>query len=280
VTESAPSVLAVILTFSAPAALRGCVEAVVAQTRVPDEVLVVDNAGQPAASVTLRELSDADSRIRVVTTTVNGGPAGGHALGLEQFLASPHQIAWVMDDDCVPEADCLAHLLHGGADVTTYRFPTWLDREGVVANNPAWCGFVIGRGVVERVGLPMRELFWWGEDTEYLWWRIPAAGIPFHRVEEARVLHLRVRATPRRPAWKYYYEARNTVFLRLRHRRHRGFRRILRVLARLIGRIVLREDHRARKLALVARGVFDGVRGRLGAQVPPSAVSAGPTRVR
>ena len=62
---------------------------------------------------------------------------------------------------------------------------------------PSWCGFVVARQIVEAVGLPMAELFWWAEDTEYLQWRIPEAGYQQQVVQRR---HRRPRRHP--PGWR------------------------------------------------------------------------------
>jgi GT2 family glycosyltransferase len=263
-----PNVLAIVLTYSAPDALVGCIRALQAQSVSPDEVLVVDNAGEPPAERTLAAAGVHWDRMRLIREPENTGPAGGHAKGLREFLASDHDLAWVMDDDRIQEAGCLQALLDatGGRNQAVFVFPNWVTPDGEMSGYPAWSGFLISRDVVRRAGVPRSELVWWGEDTEYLMWRIPDAGFESELCKPARVLHASGRATATRPGWKYYYEARNSVYLRLHYRRHRS--RLVRVLGRLIARVALLETHRARKLWLLLRGTIDGLRGRLGMQIP------------
>jgi rhamnopyranosyl-N-acetylglucosaminyl-diphospho-decaprenol beta-1,3/1,4-galactofuranosyltransferase len=263
-----PCVFAIVLTYSAPGALVACVRALMTQSVMPDEVLIVDNDGEPAAE---RSLAAADvrwDRVRVIREPENTGPAGGHATGLREFLASDRDLAWVMDDDCIPEGGCLEALLNatGERREGVFVFPDWIAPSGEITRYPAWCGFLISSDVVGRAGLPRSELVWWGEDTEYLMWRIPAVGYPRQHSDAARVRHLMARATEKRPGWKYYYEARNSVYLRLRYRRHPA--RLARTIGRLLVRVALRENERGRKLRLIVQGTIDGLRGRLGMRVP------------
>jgi hypothetical protein len=81
-----------------------------------------------------------------------------------------------------------------------------------------------------------------------------------------------------KPAWKYYYEARNQVYYRLHTQRpHRGepveryrsrrvrWGRAARSVGRLATRAAVRErQHPVRKMASVVRGTIDGISGRLG----------------
>jgi GT2 family glycosyltransferase len=135
--------------------------------------------------------------------------------------------------------------------------------------------------VVETVGLPDAELFWWTEDTEYLQWRIPRAGFEVSWTARPVMGITRGRADRAKPAWKYYYEARNQVYFRLHTQRTdddpKPENLLLRVRAwragratwKLAVRAVVRErEARLGKLAAVMRGAGDGVRGRLGKSVP------------
>ncbi len=258
-----PSVTALVLTHNAPAALARCLGAVLSQSRPPDRVLVIDNASTPRV--------DADMLphgVEVLRSEVNGGPAGGHYLGIDAFYRSPADLAWVMDDDCVPALDALEMLLVH--DEALLVFPTWVDEPtGDVVNWPAWCGFLMARGVVDRIGLPRADFVWWAEDTEYLHWRVPEAGIRVARATDAVVLHGRVRRYGRRPPWKFYYEARNSVYYRLYVQRRRGrrFYRLARTLMRM-GGAALRHPDRGRAPAMLLRGVLDGLTGRMGLRVP------------
>jgi GT2 family glycosyltransferase len=239
-----------------------------AQSVPPSEILVVDNAGQPEAEQSLAAAAVHCDRLRVIRAAENTGPAGGHAAGLREFRASGRDLAWVMDDDCIPEAACLEALLNATdrRRAAVFVFPDWVTPDRQVTHHPAWCGFLISADIVEQVGFPRSELVWWGEDTEYLMWRIPAAGYARQYAEGARVLHLRSRATEKRAGWMYYYEARNSVYLRLRYRRNPH--RSARTVGRLLVRVVFRENQRGRKLWLIIRGTVDGLRGRLGMRVP------------
>jgi GT2 family glycosyltransferase len=260
-------VLAIVLTHDAPDALRRCLDALAAQTRPPDAVLVVDNASAPPASV-----DGVDIPVELVRRELNDGPAGGHEAGLRRFLAREEDVAWVMDDDCVPAADCLEHLVAHGDELAAGRpvFPLWVDGPtGAARFLPAWCGFVIPRALVERIGLPRADLVWWAEDTEYLQWRMQDAGVEVVHEPDAVVEHHRVRSTGRKPDWKVYYEVRNTIVYRVfvQQRTVHHFRLMFRSLAKLFGQVV-RGGARPGALRAYTRGVVDGCGRRLGMRVP------------
>lgn len=260
-------VMAVVLTYNAPESLARCLQAVADQTSPPESVLVVDNASEVA--VAPESFPESLPPSRVVRSESNRGPAGGYALGLGEFLRSSSRHAWVLDDDMVPERRCLERLWACASKDpdSAFVFPTTYQADGSVGDWPAWCGFVVPRQIVEEVGLPMESLFWWAEDTEYLQWRIPEAGYERRVVGDAIVHHYSIRHGSDTPVWKYYYEARNLLYVHLYIKRRLG--RYPRSLSQLVARAILRERKgRLRRLAAIAQGLADGSRGKLGIRFP------------
>lgn len=270
----ADGVLAVVLTFNAPAALERCLCAVRAQTTPPGQILVIDNASTSA-------IDDVVGDAVVLRLPDNAGPAGGYARGLERFLASDFSAAWLMDDDCVPDPSALATQLESLSPTRTVLATVRTDG-GDVTSGHGWLGVLLPRAIVEAVGVPNSELFWWTEDTEYLQWRIPMAGFAVVWTDAPVLTVTRARPDASKPAWKYYYEARNQVnhrmhvqrspkrppphHLKVRVRVWRSASAVLRLAARAVAR---ERDHRIAKVTMVARGTVDGVRGRLGRVVVP-----------
>lgn len=269
-SQTRRSVLAVVLTHNAPESLTRCLSSIGTQTRPPDAVVVVDNASDPPAVLPPSPLS-----LTLLRSEYNGGPAGGHEIGLRAFLDSGLDMAWVMDDDCIPADTCLNDLLTAGAsdDDDGPVFPLWID--GLTGDSrfmPAWCGFLMPRVVVERIGLPRADLVWWTEDTEYLQDRLRRAGIRPINAERAVVEHHRVRTGASKPPWKFYYETRNTIEYRFYVQGHKWpkLRRMIRSVLALVVQIVLREPRKAIRLRAVLDGVLDGFRRRSGLRYPLS----------
>ena len=260
-------IMAVILTHNAPDSLERCLQAIAAQTMVPEAVLVVDNASRPP--VTLESAIEPPTSLQLVRSEVNTGPAGGYAQALGEFLRSDYHHAWVLDDDMLPEPHCLERLWGRAAQApeSAFVFPRSRQVDGSVGVWPSWCGFIVARQIIEEVGLPMAELFWWAEDTEYLQWRIPEAGYERQVVAEAIVNHAAIRQGDGVPLWKYYYEARNMLYVHLYVKRRVG--RYPRSISKLLARAMLRErDGRLRRLTVMGRGLWDGYRGHLGIRFP------------
>jgi len=259
-------IMAVVLTHNAPASLARCLAVIAGQSMPPDGVLVVDNASRPPVVL---EPDPSMPAVRVVRSDINTGPAGGYSQALAEFLGSGFGHAWVLDDDMAPEPDCLERLwavarLH---PTEAFVFPKSRQPDGSLDVWPSWCGFVVSREIILTVGLPMGELFWWAEDTEYLQWRIPEAGFPRRVVDDAIVAHAAIRQGRGVPLWKYYYEARNMLYVHLYVKRRLG--RYPRSVSKLLARALLREqDGRVQRLGVMARGLWDGLRGNLGIRFP------------
>lgn len=279
----ADDVTAVILTCSSRAALQRCLEAVGAQSPRPAAVIVVDNASAEPVDDLVAGIPGG----RVLRLPRNSGPAGGYAAGLRAFLDAATSWAWVLDDDCLPQPGALAALLRAAARSDGVRPPLVLaaaldDATRAPIRGMGWLGVLVPRVAVEQVGVPNEALVWWTEDTEYLQWRIPGAGFPVVECTDAVIEVTRSRIGEGKPPWKFYYESRNQVYHRMWVQRPHGQRPVPRHLTvrvrarrawqkvwRLGARALLKErTGRVHKVGMVARGAFDGVRGRLGETVP------------
>lgn len=278
-------VQAVIVAYNSPVAIARCLRSLDAQTRRVDEVLIIDNGDLKPVDLSGLE-SDIVARTTVLVTGDNLGPAGGFALGLASFQESGgFTHAWLMDDDCYPDATALQLLVEAAAVTRpgTVLFPSAVyEATGVAMNYPGWSGVLIDRLAVRLAGLPRAEMFWWAEDTEYLQFRLPRKGVKVVRVDEARVLYDLIRRVGGRPAWKYYYEVRNMLWFRLAVQRGSEAWKLPRTLVGLLGSAMSSEG-RGEKLRLYAKGVGHGLLGRLGSQVRPpqpgdSSKAAGGTR--
>jgi rhamnopyranosyl-N-acetylglucosaminyl-diphospho-decaprenol beta-1,3/1,4-galactofuranosyltransferase len=187
-----PRVVAIIVTRDRPALLWECLRAVLDQDRLPDEILVVDNA----SGVATTEVLAAFPQVRVIRLARNEGGAGGYHAGFRAALAARADWLWVMDDDGRPQrSDCLDRLLRrasaDGADLVgalvldvdrpdRLAFPiriagrTRFATTELRAHGPVrdfvhlFNGALISRGLLERIGLPDRRLFIRGDEVEFL----------------------------------------------------------------------------------------------------------------
>jgi rhamnopyranosyl-N-acetylglucosaminyl-diphospho-decaprenol beta-1,3/1,4-galactofuranosyltransferase len=210
-----PRIAAVVVTFNRLHLLRDLVDVLV---KLPDlaEILVVDNASTDGTGEWLSEV--ADECVLARTLADNTGGAGGFHEGLRWAVERGADLVWLMDDDGVPDDDCLGRLLTHAGDLDFWG-PVVVDRDdperlvfpirlpgatrvvhamsdvrraargglirGIVI---PFNGVLVTRALVEQIGLPRQEFFIWGDDHEYRL-RAERAGARIATVVDARVLH-------------------------------------------------------------------------------------------
>jgi rhamnopyranosyl-N-acetylglucosaminyl-diphospho-decaprenol beta-1,3/1,4-galactofuranosyltransferase len=203
-----------------------------------------------------------------------------------------------MDDDGMPDQDCLGTLLArrdefdfwgpvvvDEADPDRLVFPIRLPggtrvvhrmddvaaaagdgliRDVVIPFN----GVLLTRQLVERIGLPREEFFIWGDDVEYLW-RAERAGSRIATVVGARVLHPNVGdlGTPmmfgrttynHSPSDLKHYCMARNNLLNLRE--YRGWPHALAFVVKTIW-FYLFTKPRPRRIAMSFRAMYAGLRG-------------------
>ena len=217
-----PRIVAVVVTFNRLPLLQRLV-ARLREVEGLAEVLVVDNASTDGTG---QWLATQPAPLRTLTLPDNRGGAGGFHAGLQQAVEQGADLVWLMDDDGIPEPDCLKVLLDhhadGGSsdgdgfdfwgpavlaeqDPSRLCFPIRLPgratvvhqmaevelaaRDGVIADVVIpFNGVLVTRELVARIGTPREDFFVWGDDVEYLW-RARAAGARTGTVVAARFLH-------------------------------------------------------------------------------------------
>jgi GT2 family glycosyltransferase len=263
------SVFAIVVTFNRPDVLRVCIDSLLTQTEYGlKRIHVVVNSTDDATKVLLQTYN---TDLITHEFLNNPGPAGGFNAGLQRFIKEEQSLVWLMDDDVVVEGDCLKELLRHALN-EEYIYPTVLTANGKELGSYGWWGLVLSKRIVEKVGLPMTELFYWAEDTEYLQHRIRRVNkiVPF-KCKSAVVKHLHIR-TEKRPSWYYYYVLRNTLFYRiyiLKFSSHH-LKRVLYLIYTSIFRILFKEKRKTRKIRLLLLGIYHGLIGKIGKLVDPA----------
>jgi len=284
-------IVAVVVTFNRLDMLRRQL-ARLAEVPELDEVLVVDNASTDGTGEWLRT-----QPVTAELLTENTGGAGGFSRGLELAVDRGADLAWLMDDDGLPAADCLARLVEregldfwgpavlAAQDPTRLCFPIRLPGGTRVVHEMAaveeaavdglirgvvipFNGVLVTRELVERIGYPRAEFFIWGDDVEYLW-RAEAAEARIATVVDAHVLHPATDdlGTPMmfgRTTYnhspsdlKHYCMSRNNT---VNLRRYRGWPHVLMFWAKTLWFYTLTRRE-PRRLPMSARAAYAGLRG-------------------
>ena len=215
---SGTRVAAVVVTFNRRDLLARLLDALRATPDL-DEVIVVDNASTDGTQELLGGLGTEGVPVHVVSLTANTGGAGGFNTGLATAMERGADLAWLMDDDGIPDAACLRRLLEfdgeldfwgpavlAEGDTTQLCFPIRLpgrtsvvsrmtDVEGAADDRGLlpdivipFNGVLVTRALVDEIGLPREEFFIWGDDHEYRL-RAERAGARIATVVDAHFLH-------------------------------------------------------------------------------------------
>ena len=105
---TATTVAAVVVTFNRLEKLKNVLAALEAQTRLPEQLIIVNNASTDDTAVYLNEyerdfpLKDKTS-ITIVTLPENVGGAGGFSAGMRKGYELGADFVWIFDDDGYPQ---------------------------------------------------------------------------------------------------------------------------------------------------------------------------------
>jgi rhamnopyranosyl-N-acetylglucosaminyl-diphospho-decaprenol beta-1,3/1,4-galactofuranosyltransferase len=296
-TPDAPRIVAVVVTFNRVGLLQRLVPRL-REIGGIEQIIVVDNAstdGTPAWLAAVAE--EPGTPVRAHLLASNTGGAGGFHDGLRAAIeGTDADLVWLMDDDGLPDVDCLPKLLqHRDLD---FWGPVVVDEEdperlvfpirlpggtAVVHDRSAvsraahdgrlddivipFNGILVTRALVETIGYPRAEFFIWGDDHEYRL-RAEKAGARIATITDAAVRHPSVGqlGTPMlggRTTYnhtpsdlKHYCMARNNV---VNLRDYRGWPFVLAFVLKTLWFYSFTRPSLTR-LRLSARGIAAGVR--------------------
>ena len=275
-----PAVIATVLVHDNNDGAAHVVERVIAQSRRPDAVVVVDNASRPPLDLGPH---DHPVELVVIRCASNGGVGLGHNLAVRRALELGAERIWMLEHDSFPDDDCLERLLctRAGLDGPCVIAPTlsrnnyerrWIERPG---EHPCrvqaltWNGPLVDRAVFEQVGLLREDLFVGQEDHEFAR-AMSRAGLAIWCDPAAVVIHpnkgmhrFRTYESPDR----VYYSVRNEIAVRSPDSRPRLPHRFT-LAVRSVGELV-RPGRGPRFVWARLQGAGDGLAGRLGHRRSP-----------
>jgi GT2 family glycosyltransferase len=230
------TVAAVVVTRNRPALLKRCLAAIDVQTYPTSHLVVVDNASeQTTRQLLVAEAARRDASFHLIQLEENTGGAGGFHAG--------------MDDDCEPDPHALEELLAAlaivGEDAVlggnifdlngesinvqpialrvgangVPQYPLLLEYGLIEMCTLTFVSFFIPTRIVRMAGLPLKEFFIWGDDTEYSL-RI-ARFARLYQVGGSKIVHLKTgdasQSISKEHAyehiWKYRLYYRNMIYV-------------------------------------------------------------------
>jgi GT2 family glycosyltransferase len=234
------SVAAVVITFNRLELLKEVLSAIKNQSRKPDKIILVNNSSTDGTYEWLSEQKDI-----LLITQENLGSSGGQFTGLKVAYELGYDWIWTMDDDVVPDFNCLENLLNSDSkykirtplrfdsnnqpyfnDAVSYNFTNpvrslWVElineeilkRDFIEAVGITFEGPLIHRSVIEKIGLPNKKFFIFADDTEFF---VRANRVGFRSIIVTSSKLYRKIDLPDdiyKFTWKTFYIIRNLIWL-------------------------------------------------------------------
>lgn len=284
------SVAAIIVTYNRKNLLCQCVESILKGTVVPD-ILVIDNHssdGTAAAMVPYINCGD----VQYFDTGENLGGAGGFNYGMRRAVESGYEYLWLMDDDTLPSETALEKFMLAAGDLNgKFGFLSskvlWKDgslctmnvqRQTLTKNitdfslhlipavMASFVSLFLRADTVQRVGLPIKEFFIWGDDIEYTRRIAVREKLPGYVVGQSQVIHVtkdnvgsNIAIDVQERLNRYNYAFRNENFLY----RQEGFKGVCYYVAKcwknILCSLLFAKDHRAKRCGIVAKQMIKGL---------------------
>ncbi|MFP4370227.1 MAG: glycosyltransferase [Candidatus Kapaibacterium sp.] len=238
------SVAAIVITFNRIDFLKKVIAALKNQTVKPDEIIVVNNSSSDGTGEWLERQSGLN-----VITQANTGSSGGQYTGIKAAFDNGHDWIWTMDDDILPHENVL-EIISKPEDPLLVRMPLrytvedkpflndtiefnldnpfksiWveilsekhLDKERISVDGPTFEGPLFHRSLVEKIGLPERDFFIYGDDSEYFI-RAKKAGYKLEIFTKAKMSKLiKYNMQNKQFDWKSYFVIRNLIAIDVLH---------------------------------------------------------------
>lgn len=186
-----PKIAVVIVTYNRKKLLVDCLKAVENQEFQPSKIYIIDNASTDGTEEEVRKYNFLIS-CEYIKLNENVGGAGGFYEGMRLANETGEfDGIWVMDDDGVPEKDCLkllceridngivAPLVLDIDDKNNVAFPYLKEKTlkeildnysstGEIYNYAnLFNGILFSKSFIDKVGYPKKEMFIWGDENEY-----------------------------------------------------------------------------------------------------------------
>lgn len=280
-TKQHERIAIVVVTYNRKSVLKRCLLSILAQSRLPDLVIVVDNASTDGTEDLLRKEFPDHPLLSYLNLGSNLGGAGGFHYGAKLAVQKGADWICLMDDDCVATEECLEKLVGGVENTKNVYSPIILsieDKKSVLwgiktavnsgnleVTTLPFNGFLIHRDSLKTIGFPKKNFFIYGDDTEYNM-RAKAKGkkvimvtksVMYHPYKN-RVKGLKIHKMFLNKLWTYY-KLRNAIIIYKRYK-YVSINQILMFLFSLLFYILTLNLH---FINLWLEGFKDGLKNRI-----------------
>ena len=192
---------AIVVTYNRKNLLEECLDAILDQTYPVNKIILIDNNSTDGTENFLKKRGYlANKRIDYYKLNKNIGGAGGFYTGLKISIKD-NNWSWIMDDDVIPAKNSLEELIsarnflyHSKENISFLAssvfgtnnevmnvplintkkerngYASWykyLDKGLVSISTATFVSLLINPVAIKKVGLPCKDYFIWGDDTEY-----------------------------------------------------------------------------------------------------------------
>lgn len=293
-------VAAVVVTYNRKQLLLECVTAILSQSEPLYRLIIVDNASTDGTEKLLTKQGIKD-REDVVYHKMdkNTGGSGGFYAGMEIARTLNVDWVWIMDDDTIPYKDSLEKLVKQAIEFPAVSFfascvrgmnnepmnvpdldrkktkngyPFWyknLDKGLVNIESATFVSLLINGKALNECGLPCRDYFIWGDDTEYTRRLTRYFGEAYlvgdswvcHKRKNAKNVHLKNEEDKQRIR-NYFYQYRNRL---INYYLYDGFMVFIFYFLRFEGQafsMLFRGNNKGLKFITIQKAVFASIGSR------------------
>lgn len=243
----------VVVTHNRLSLLTDAIRSVLNQSYPVENIIVVDNASTDGTFETINAMASSDKKIIYFRLGENTGGAGGFCFGIEKACHLKVDYVWLMDDDVFVEERALEHLINASMiHKAPYYCSSVFSENNQPMNMPeiddrmgdsgyaSWnqflcesvvkiksCTFVsvlIDIAAVGEYGLPIKEMFIWGDDGEYTLrlsqkqcGYLAGKSIVRHRRKNQKKIHISYENNKDRLN-NFFYFYRNNLYIAKKHK--------------------------------------------------------------
>ena len=285
--------IAVVVTYNRKNYLKVALDKLLAQTTLPYKIVLVDNHSTDGTKDFIKaylQNGQAKQLIDYLELPENVGGAGGFYAGIKEALTYQSDFIAVSDDDAWYSVTYFTDIFNayeqnknilafqglskdiktGKISMQNSNIANWntLSHSSSLDTNDmydtgSFCGMVISTDLINKIGLPRKDFFIWGDDKEYslrmhAYTKIKCVrnAILQHNNSVKRGMHGLV------PVWKAYYGFRNNIVLRQMYSHNKLIANLYNIylLLRNSSAVLLKSSYKGQKkcyLSVYIDGFFD-----------------------
>ena len=282
------TIAAVVVTYNRKHLLKECIDHLFNHSLNGLDVLVIDNASTDGTDEMVSQFSN--DQLKYINTGKNLGGAGGFQFGIRKAMELGYDYLWLMDDDTMPSPTALQYLVEFSQSHQDIGFLSskvlWKDGSLCNMNIPkvtinkklkhfdgdpseivmaSFVSFFVPANVVQKVGLPIKEFFIWGDDIEYSrrisrlfkCFFIPQS-VVIHKSASNNGSNIATDSVERLNRYQYAY--RNEVYIYRREGLAGWIHLLLKTVLHIARVAIKASDHRKERLGIIFHSTIKGLK--------------------